>query len=151
MEKKLNKLFQIGLLVDDVDAFVQRYEKDFGIGPWDVIDFGPDTIPGLMVDGKPSTLKMRIAFYRSPEVELELIQPISESWYMDCLRKNGPGLHHVAFVPAQGYDTFMEDYSKLGKKPFLEALNADKTAGFAYVDLIQELGLIVEIHKGQPG
>jgi methylmalonyl-CoA/ethylmalonyl-CoA epimerase len=138
-------------VVDDVDAFVERYEKDFGVGSWDVIDFGPDTIPGLMVDGKPSTLRMRIAFYRSFEVELELIQPISESWYMDWLRKHGPGLHHVAFVPEEGYEKFMADYAKTGKKPLLEALDAEKTRGFAYVDLMKELGLIVEVHKGQPG
>jgi methylmalonyl-CoA/ethylmalonyl-CoA epimerase len=151
MEKKFKKFMQVGLVVDDVDAFVQRYEQDFGIGPWDVIDFGPDTIPGLLVDGKPSTLRMRIAFYRSFEVELELIQPISESIYMDWLRTHGPGLHHVAFAPAEGYDALMEEYAKTGKKPLLEALDADKTRGFAYLDYLKELGLIVEVHKGQPG
>jgi methylmalonyl-CoA/ethylmalonyl-CoA epimerase len=149
MEKKFENLWQIGLIVDDLDAYLQRYEKDFGITPWEVVDFGPETIPGLMVDGNPSTLRMRCAFHRSFQVDIELIQPVSESWYMDWLRRHGPGLHHVAMRPEEGYDTFMEGYKKTGRKPFLEALNAERTAGFAYLDFIKELGLIVEVHKGQ--
>ena len=105
----------------------------------------------MQVNGEPSALKMRVAFYRSFEVELELIQPVSESIFMDWLRKNGPGIHHVAFVPNEGYDAFVKDSAKMGKKPLMEVLDGNKTRGFAYLDFMKELGLILEIHKGKPG
>ncbi len=151
MDNKFKKFMQVGLIVDDVDAFVQRYEKDFGVGPWEVIDFNPDTFPSMLVDGKPSTLKLRIAFCRSFEVELELIQPISESIFMDWLRKNGPGIHHVAFAPTEGYDAFMRIYTKNGKRPLIEVSDGNKTRGFAYLDFMKELGFNLEIHRGKPG
>ena len=32
---KLNKIFQIGILVKDLDAAKKTYEEVFGIGPWE--------------------------------------------------------------------------------------------------------------------
>jgi methylmalonyl-CoA/ethylmalonyl-CoA epimerase len=150
MKRKFEKFFQVGLVVDDVDAFVKRYENDFGIGPWDVIEFKPDLMPGMTVNGKAQDIRMKIAFCRSFGTELELIQPISESIYMSWLRQHGPGIHHVAFV-LNDYDSIMSDLAGMGKKPLMEVLDGTKSHGFAYVDLMKELGFILELHKGQPG
>lgn len=150
MKKYFEKFFQVGLVVDDVDAFVKRYENDFGIGPWDVIEFKPDLMPGMTVNGKVQDIRMKIAFCRSFGTELELIQPISESIYMDWLRQHGTGLHHVAFV-LNDYDSLMSDLTTTGKKPLMEVLDGTKSRGFAYVDLVNELGFILEMHKGKPG
>ena len=150
MKKYFEKFFQVGLVVDDVDAYVKRYENDFGIGPWDIHEFKSDQIPGMTIDGKVRDLRMKTAFCRSFGTQLEIIQPISESIYMDWLRQHGPGIHHVAFV-LNDYDTIMSDLSAKGKKPLMEALFGDKATGFAYVDLVKELGFILELHKGKPG
>ena len=150
MKKYFEKFFQVGIIVDNVDAFVKRYDNDFGIGPWDVIEFTPALMSGMTVDGKVQDIRMKIAFCRSFGTELELIQPISESIYMDWLRQHGPGLHHVAFV-LNDYDTIMSDLQAKGKKPLMEVLDGTKSHGFAYVDLVKELGFILELHKGKPG
>ena len=153
MNNKFKKILQIGLIVDDAEAFAQRYEQDFGVGPWEMIDFPPSDgrLSGMLVNGKPSPLKLKIAFYRSFEIEMELIQPISESVFMDWLRKNGSGIHHVGFALNEDYDTFIENYKRTGKKPWIEVTNGDHTEGFAYLDFRKELGLILEVHKGKPG
>jgi methylmalonyl-CoA/ethylmalonyl-CoA epimerase len=151
MNNKFKKFLQVGLVVDDLEGFVKRYEKDFSIGPWEVIEFKPDLMPGMTVNGKPQDIRMKVAFYRSFETELEIIQPVSESIFMDWLRLHGPGIHHVAFVPAEGYDSIMADLTAKGKKPLMEVLDGSQSRGFAYVDLMKELGIILELHKGQPG
>ncbi len=154
MEKKnyFKDFFQVGLVVDDLDAYVKRYEDDFSIGPWDVHEFIPGKIPNTTLNGKPITqdLKMKSAFCRSFGTQFEIIQPISESIYMDWLREHGPGIHHVAFV-LNDYQTIMADLSAKGKKPLMEVLFGDQSRGFAYVDLTKELGFILELHKGKPG
>jgi methylmalonyl-CoA/ethylmalonyl-CoA epimerase len=150
MKKQFEKFFQVGIIVDNVETFVKRYEYDFGIGPWDIVDFTPDLMPGMTVDGEVKDLRMKIAFCRSFGTELELIQPVSESIYMDWLRQHGPGLHHVAFI-LNDYDSIMSDLVNMGKKPLMEVLDGSKSRGFAYVDLLKELGIILEMHKGKPG
>lgn len=150
MKKYFKKFMQVGLVVDDLRAFIKRYEDDFGIGPWEVIEFTPALMPGMTVNGKVKDIRMKIAFCRSLGTELELIEPISESIYMDWLRQHGPGIHHVAFV-LNDYDRIMSDLAAKGKKPLMEVLDGSKSRGFAYVDMTPELGTILELHKGQPG
>lgn len=151
MKDQFKKFFQLGLIVDNLDSFVKRYENDFGIGPWDIVDFTPELLPGMIVDGKTAAdLRMKVAFCRAYGTELELIQPVSESIYMDWLRQHGPGLHHVAFV-LNDYESIMSDLNAMGKKPLMEVTDGSKSRGFAYVDLVKELGFILELHKGLPG
>ncbi len=150
MKKYFEKFFQVGIIVDDVNAYVKRYENDFGISPWDIVDFSPALMEGMTVNGKTKDLRMKIAFCRSFGTELELIQPVSDSIYMDWLKKHGPGLHHVAFV-LNDYDTIMSDLATRGKKPLMEVIDGSKSRGFAYVDLVKELGFILELHRGKPG
>lgn len=150
MKQYFEKFFQVGIIVDNIDTFVQRYKNDFGIGPWEIVNFTPALMDGMTVNGEVKDLRMKIAFCRSFGTELELIQPISESIYMDWLRQHGPGLHHVAFV-LNDYESLMSDLTAKGKKPLMEVLDGSKSRGFAYVDLLKELGIILEMHKGQPG
>lgn len=150
MKKYFEKFFQIGIIVDDVNAYVKRYEEDFGIGPWEILDFTPALMEGMTVNGEVKDLRMKIAFCRSFGAELELIQPVSESIYMDWLKQHGPGLHHLAFV-LNDYEVLKADLTAKGKKPLMEVLDGTKSRGFAYYDLAKELGIILEMHKGQPG
>lgn len=150
MKKHFEKVFQIGIIVENVDTVTKRYENDLGIGPWEILDFTPDLMQGMTVNGKVKDLRMKIAFCRSFGAELELIQPVSESIYMDWLKQHGPGLHHIAFV-LNDYDVLKADLTGKGKKPLMEVLDGSKSNGFAYYDLVKELGIILEMHKGKPG
>ena len=44
-----------------------------------------------------SAFGCHVASHIRNDVEIELIQPVEKSFFLDGLRKNGPGLHHAAF------------------------------------------------------
>ena len=37
MNTQFDKFLQIGIIVEDVEAAVKRYEEQYGIGPWNII------------------------------------------------------------------------------------------------------------------
>lgn len=147
---KFDKLLQIAVIVEDVDASVKEYEK-LGIGPWSMLDFDKTTIPGMMIDGKPGELKFKGAMCQFSGIEIELIQPVSEGIFTEWLREQGQGVHHIAFIPREGFEGFMQEFKGNGNKNLIEVLNGDGDRGFVYLDTIKQLGFYAEIHKGQPG
>jgi methylmalonyl-CoA/ethylmalonyl-CoA epimerase len=152
MEPFVNRLFQIGILVEDVEAAIRHYEMDYGIGPWDIIDFGPGMFPKMLIDGKPGSLEIRCAFCRAFGFELELVQPVSKSVYSEWVEKHGNGIHHIAVGTSEPFADVIAEHRKLtGKDPWIHAKedNGKEGAGmeFAYLDLRKELGLILEIYN----
>ena len=89
--------------------------------------------------------------YRQGDMEIELIEPVSDSVFMDWLKEHGPGVHHLAFKPKEDYDTFMEQYKAAGYDSLIDVFDGTKTSGFSYLDTVKQLGFFVEIHKGAPG
>lgn len=141
---------QIALIIDDVDKYVDIYES-YGIGPWIKRDFIPGLIPDMTINGERGDFHIKGAFCQYCGVEFELIQPISDSLFKEWLKKNGPGIHHLAFSPKEGYEKFMENYKDNGKKTLVEVLNGEKNRGFSYLDTFVDLGFYTEIHKGHSG
>lgn len=139
------KLLQICVVVDDIDAYMKRYNDEYGIGPWIVLNFNKDTVSGMTVNGKREDYSMKLALCEFLNVQWELIQPTSDnSIYAEFLKKNGPGLHHVAF-DTQGYKQAMKDLASRG---FEEIQGGTDLGGmhFSYLDLTKDLGLIVELY-----
>lgn len=149
MEQSFNKFLQIALIVDDVDKYVDRYESH-GIGPWEKRDFVPGTIPDMTINGERGDFHIKGAFCQYCGVEFELIEPVSDGFFKDWLQKHGPGVHHFAFAPSEGYEKFMEKYTGQGKQTLVEVLNGERNRGFAYLDTFEDLGFYTEIHKGNP-
>lgn len=147
---RFGEFLQIGIVVEDLEASVKAYEE-FGFGPWRLVDFDGTKIPGFRDYGRPSDLAFRGAMCRHHGLEIELIQPVSESIFSEWLRSHGPGVHHVAFVPLEGFTGFMEEFSGAGNRTVMEGLFGDGDRGFNYLDTVKQLGFYSEIHKGQPG
>lgn len=145
---ELGKFLQIGIVVEDLDTALRNYEK-FGMGPWELVDFDGSKIPGFTESGMPGTLSFKGAMCQFSGFEIELIQPVSESIFMDWLRKHGPGVHHLAFTPKEGFEGFLHEYKKTGNDTIIEALFGDGEHGFTYLDTINQLGFYSEIHKGR--
>lgn len=145
MEKLITEFTQIGIVVEDVEASVAKYTEEHGIGPWEVIKFGKELFPELLINGRPGELELKCAFCKVNGFEIELIEPISQSIFSDFLRKNGPGIHHVAIESDRGFHDMLEMVRDKGEKPLLHVQKSDGTDMFAYLDLMKELGLCVEI------
>jgi methylmalonyl-CoA/ethylmalonyl-CoA epimerase len=152
MDTQFAKFLQIGIIVEDIEATKKRYEEVYGIGPWHTIEFGPKMFPKMLVNGKPGMHEMKNAFCQIYGFELELIQPISESPYSVWLREHGQGIHHIAVITRDKFADVIAEHERLtGKQTWFRCKEDNGIDGegmeFAYLDLIKELGIFVEIYN----
>jgi methylmalonyl-CoA/ethylmalonyl-CoA epimerase len=138
---------QVAMVVRDLDAAVRNYWERFAIGPWRILDFGPDTVRELTYRGKPQPYAMRIALAMQGDLQLELIESIQgPNIYEDFLRDHGEGMHHFGiWIPdiraaikemeARGYVMIQ---SGLGT-------GADGEGGYAYFETEGQIATTIEL------
>jgi hypothetical protein len=88
---------QIAEVVTDIDKAMKHLYEDFGIGPWDIYEYGPKTVRNSMYRGKPNTQRYKLAVCWVGPVQYELMEPIDGySIYNEFLEANGhqSGLQH---------------------------------------------------------
>lgn len=156
MNAQFSKLLQIGIIVENVDEAVKNYEELFGMGPWRISMMDSAEFPELLVDGKPGDMKNRCAFCSIYGMEIELIEPQSDSAYKVWLDEHGPGIHHLAFITRDSFDDVMTKCREItGKEPWIHGQELSIGMDFAYVDLRKQLGIICELYNedrsAQPG
>ena len=136
----LPSVSQVGIVVKDLDRTVEFYSSTFGIGPFEIRE---SNLEGVMLRGKPTTGRLRIAFAQAGQVQLELIQPLEgETPHAEFLRKKGEGLHHLAFFVSD-IDNKLAQLAEQGIKPFF---NGDsRSRSFAYLDTDKIGGVIIEL------
>ncbi len=129
---KFSKVDQIGIVVKDMEATMNFYEKMFGIEPFPTVESAVDSA------------KLRIGSFQLGEVQIELIQVLEgETIHSKFLEKRGEGLHHLGF--------FVEDIEKelaRIKKEGIEVLERGTVLGvvkFAYLDTKKVLGVVLEL------
>jgi methylmalonyl-CoA/ethylmalonyl-CoA epimerase len=94
-----NGIFQIGIVVEDLDATVKVYSDKYGIGPWDYYTMDEKTMSETISDGEERTYSCIMAAARIGNAELELIQPTDDhSRHARFLREKGEGVEHVALA-----------------------------------------------------
>lgn len=136
---------QIGIVVPDVDAAIERYRALFGYDDWLVIENGPWNLHGLHVRGEPAEYSMRLGLYGSGP-QLELLQPLDgDDILREWLDRHGQGLHHLGYEVA----SIDETIAAMAGAGFAcqqhgYGFGADGSGGFAYFDTERELGYLVE-------
>jgi hypothetical protein len=89
----LGPIDQVGYVVADLEKALPRFEALFG--PFQRMD---TTTPGTTFRGRRSDVSLKMAFGRSGDIEIELIQPVSgEGPHREFLDRGGEGAHHVRF------------------------------------------------------
>ena len=156
MEKPaIKKILQLSMIVDDLDAYIRRWNDDYGIGPWTILEFTEKTMHELRIQEVPEPWGMRMAMCDALNIQLELIQPLyGETDYMIFLREHGPGLHHMAIEPAGGFEAWCAGLKARGKLHFIlggNELGAKGEREFEYVDLRDELGSVFETYYDTNG
>jgi hypothetical protein len=48
-----NKVLQIAVVVGSCDKAVRKYADVYGIGPWNIYEFNPDTVSDMIIRGNP--------------------------------------------------------------------------------------------------
>jgi methylmalonyl-CoA/ethylmalonyl-CoA epimerase len=100
MTHELRKIDHIGIAVPDLEAAVAAFERLFGRGP-DSVEEVPEQ-------------KVRTAFFRAGETNLELLVPTAgDSPIANFLAKRGAGIHHLCFEVAD-LEAALADYAGRG-------------------------------------
>ncbi len=140
-ELKLPPLYQLGYVVGDIDKTCEFYESTYGIGPFRTLD--EVDMEGAILRGKPVSTKIKVAFAKSGEVEVEFIQPLQgKNLYTEFLETKGDGIHHLAFV----VDDMGAWKSNFAAKGFEPVFHHDMVVmEFAYFDTSMFGGLMLEL------
>ena len=135
---KFSKVDQIGIVVEDVEKYVQFYEKVFGVEPFPI------------VESAINSAKLKIVLFELGEVEIELIQVVEgESIHSRFLEETGEGLHHLGF-----FVNDLEDELARLEEDGIKVLERGEVLGtvkFAYLDTKEALGLVLELIQWRVG
>jgi methylmalonyl-CoA/ethylmalonyl-CoA epimerase len=138
-------LFQVGIVVRDLDKSMQLYEELLGIGEWADMELSSEIFTTLDYKGKPvANACFRTGMADVGSMQIELIQPVEGDLpYSDFLKEHGEGLHHVGHIHVPDIDAAVRDLEDRG----FPCIFAGSTPGtkFAYVDMSEALGVIVEL------
>lgn len=151
MKQKYGRVFHLGIVVEDMHRAVEIFEKEMGIGPWQIdehADFFHDkkVNDGIGMDFAAATFRSKFGY------EIEVIEPVGPSVYMDFLKEHGPGIHHVMLETTDNYkETLaMADRVSGGRPPVLSTYFQDGTPICFYADMLKEIGLVLEC-GAEPG
>lgn len=138
-------LFQVGIVVRDLDKSMQLYEDLLGIGEWADMELSSEIFTTLAYKGKPvENACFRASMADVGSMQIELIQPVEGDLpYSDFLKEHGEGLHHVGHIHVPDIDAAVRGLEDRG----FPCIFAGSTPGtkFAYVDMSEALGVIVEL------
>jgi len=142
-EPVFTETMQIGIVVRDLEATMQRYVDDYGIGPWDIVEFHPEDAPDLHEHGKRVGRSWRLASTMIGRVQWELIEPLDdESVYARFLAEKGEGVHHIALAPSN-FDEAVAAQAERGNELVLSGTFSGYRV--AYLPTDRDLGVIAEI------
>jgi hypothetical protein len=148
-EPVFTETLQISIVVRDLDAAMKTYVDDYGIGPWEVYEFNPDTVERMVLDDAPAEYRFRIAVTMVGSVQWELVQPLDDdSAAARFLAEKGGGLHHVA-VGGKGYHETLAAMRANGRSVLQGGFYKGVT--FAYLTTDEDLGLVTEIFDWPEG
>ena len=144
---------QIGVVVKDLDATLEKYVHKYGIGPWKVYTFDNKNVDKLYIGHDLVDYKMKLALCMIGNTMWELIQPISDNTdYVRFLKEHGEGIHHVA-VSMENTDDFFEYCKKYDLYPIQSGTWKCIGGNFLYDyrDTREDLKVITELHGVDEG
>jgi len=143
-EPVFTETLQVAVVVRDLDAAVRKWADEYGIGPWLIYEFNPETVERMVRDDQPAEYAMRLAVANVGTVMWELIQPRDDrSIYAEFLASHGEGLHHVAFG-VKDYGQAMSVLRGKGHKVVQGGTWNGMT--YTYLSTEKDLGFVSEIY-----
>ena len=148
-EPVFTQIMQIGIVVRDLDATIQQYVDEYGIGPWERHnELTSDNAKDLRIYGQPVALWRVAATARVGQVMWELIAPLDdESIFARFLAEKGGGVQHIA-VATPNFDEAVAAPAQGGHDLVLGGTFSGIRV--AYLPTDRDLGVILEIFDGLP-
>jgi catechol 2,3-dioxygenase-like lactoylglutathione lyase family enzyme len=144
----VQKLYQVSVMVRDLDAAKERFRTLLGIEAW--VDIGIDSsqMPGCTYYGKPVEHTARLSIGRRGGACFELVEPLTgPTVYRDALQRRGEAPHHimVTLAPPEDFERAAQELAGRGIVVG-QAASIPGLMNFAYFDGGQPLaGLFVEV------
>ena len=141
---KVSELYQVGIVVRDLEKSIEHYQNTFGIGPWGVMNFDPSIFTDMTYRGRPVQHSFRAALVMVGPTQLELIQPLEgDNIFSDFLKEHGEGVHHLGHVRVGNLGEAIYTLEKEG----FPCLQSGRLlgGGYAYMDTVKTLGVIIEL------
>jgi hypothetical protein len=138
----VNRFFQTGWVVTDLDEAIKHWSSVNGVGPF-VVRRGVSS-PGIEYRGVVTPLVVDIAHAQAGDIQIELIRQLNDdpSAYRDVYGADGSGLHHVgAFT--EDFDADMQHYKDAGVA--VVEYGVSGTTRFAYFDTRDSTGCMTEL------
>lgn len=128
---------QLGFVVRDLEASMAQYAPLFG--PFRTMD---GSVQGANFRGQNSDVKLKLAFGKSGELEIELIEWVDgESPHSEFILGGNEGMHHIRFR-VENCDEAIQKAETIGfKSIWYHAIGAD--IKFAYMERTND-PLIIE-------
>ena len=144
---KVSELFQVGIVVRDLEKSMKTYKSLLGIDKWEVVEIDSSTIP-MTYRGKPAELGFKAAFCMLGSLMIELLEPVKgNGTYRDFLDKQGEGIHHLGHIRVDDLNEAVQALEKAGF-PCIETGGHSAIHEWAYVDTTEALGYIIELSSG---
>jgi hypothetical protein len=144
-EPLFTETLQISIVVRDLERTMRTYVEEYGIGPWEVYEFTPETMTEMV----PADYAFRIAVTMVGSVQWELVQPLEEQGvFAEFLAAKGEGVHHVA-VGGRGYRELSDALRAKGRRVLQGGVYKGVT--FSYLTTDEDLGVVTEIFDWPEG
>lgn len=108
-----NSIFQIGIVVKDIDKTAATFSDEYGIGFWSFSHFNPSTVQDMKINETSQAHDFIVTTGMVGNVELEFMQAFDDkSIYAEFLKTHGEGIQHICML----VDNFEETLSTLRNK-----------------------------------
>ena len=126
-ERKQYPLVHMGVVVQDLDAALKSYEAMPG---YQLIkrDDGAAPPEEIFTCGVP--FRMNMGAIRAAGMELELIQPLNDCHFMDCLRRRGDHIHHACLRVGPELDDVVARLERAGGKVVIAIRGGENRSAF---------------------
>ena len=140
---KLEKVGQVGIVVKDVEKAARYLKEQFGIGPFNFVDFSNGK---AIYQGEERPFKNKVGMCNYNGVVVELMQPYEGQTIQNdpaYLPPGGQGLHHVGFYVPDA-EALAAEFERQGGKVLQRSWPLPQ-AMTIYLDTPEYAGILVEL------
>ena len=138
------KVFRIGIVVKNLDKKIKEYKNLFGLDSMVAKDFNFKNISDMHIYGRKKNYEIKAGFFMLGNVQIVLIEPLSESIYSDFLKRYGEGVVHHLGMEVEDYDKALIFFKSKGIE-VIQSGNYSNKLRYSYLSTSSDLSYIVEI------
>jgi len=142
-----NRLIQIGFVVKDLKTVMDRFLKEYNVGPWYVIEFNSKNVKNMSYLGFRKNYAMLLGVCPIGGIRFEVIEPLTKSIYSEYLDKYGEGIIHHIKLEVNDYRSALDYIKSLSINVLQHGEQLGKCGKntYTYLDSKESLGFISEI------